>query len=298
MSVLANITKLLADPPPAYAFEISEAGIAFAPTRNAAQQNFLPFEPGVLNVSPAHDNLQNPESFAAHVSSLVPAAGNRKRTAALILPDYCARLQVLDFDSFPAAPEEQLSLIRFRVKKTVPFDIESAAVSYHAQPPAGANRKIEVVAAVAALEIVSRYEAPFRTAGFQPGYVTTSGLAALSIIPPGGVSVAAKLSGRGLTVMVLEGERLRLARCVELDRVSSDDVLAVLHPTVAYVEDEIGARPQHLYICGFERLAAEWGPLWESELGLSVERLESRFGSPGPFNAGLLGYLHEQGAAA
>ena len=39
----------------------------------------------------------------------------KRREAALILPDYCARVAVLDFDSFPADPKEQLSLVRFRL---------------------------------------------------------------------------------------------------------------------------------------------------------------------------------------
>ena len=58
----------------------------------------------------------------------------KRRPAAVILPDYAARVSVLDFDSFPSSPEEQLSLVRFRVKKTIPFDIDSAAVSYWVQP--------------------------------------------------------------------------------------------------------------------------------------------------------------------
>ena len=65
--------------------------------------------------------------------------------------------------------------MRFRVKKTVPFDIESAAVSYWVQPAAGSKGKVEVVAVTVALEILARYEALFRNAGFQPGEVTTSG---------------------------------------------------------------------------------------------------------------------------
>ena len=89
---------------------------------------------------------------------------------ALILPDYCTRLAVLDFDSFPSDAAQQLSLIRFRLKRSVPFDVESAAISYWAQP--AADKKMDVVAAVAPLEIVSRYEAPFRAAGMLPGLVT------------------------------------------------------------------------------------------------------------------------------
>ena len=94
-------TNLLKDPPPAYVFELSEAGIAYSNTAGEPQIQFQPFEPGVLSISPVHDNVQQREFFEQVVNDLVPANGNRKRRAALILPDYCARVAVLDFDSFP-----------------------------------------------------------------------------------------------------------------------------------------------------------------------------------------------------
>ena len=84
-------------------------------------------------------------------------------------------MSVLDFDAFPSSPEEQLSLIRFRLKKTLPFDIDSAAVSYFAQP-AEKGVTIEVVAVIVALEIIARYEALFRAMNFHAGEVTTSAL--------------------------------------------------------------------------------------------------------------------------
>ena len=119
---------------------------------------------------------------------------------ALILPDYSTRISVLDFDSFPTDAKEQLALVRFRLKRSVPFDVESAAVSYWAQT--GEKGKMDVVVVMAPLEIVSRYEAPFRAAGMNPGLVTTSSLAALELAPEAGLSVIAKLTGHVLTVMV------------------------------------------------------------------------------------------------
>ena len=74
---------------------------------------------------------------------------------------------MLDFDEFPSDRKEQLSLVRFRVRKSIPFDVESAAVSYWPQPAGG--KKQDVVVVIAPLEIVSRYEAPFRAAGLAPG---------------------------------------------------------------------------------------------------------------------------------
>lgn len=293
MSLLDSLPSVFHDPPPAYAFEVSEAGIAFAPS-NGTDIQFHEIEPGVISVSPARDNVLIPELFAAHVASLVPRNGKR-RTAALILPDHSARVQVLDFDSFPSDPDEQRALIRFRVRKSVPFDVESAAVSYVVQPAAGAS-KIDVVAAVMSLDIVARYEAAFRAAGYWPGLVTTSSLAAVNLLQPDGVVVLAKLSGQVLSVLVNEGARLKLVRTVELENISGDEILAVLFPTVAYIEDELAARPDRLRLCGFGHAGRSFAPEWESELGFPVELLESRFGAPGPYNAGLLGYLEQSGA--
>ena len=133
MSILSQISRLVKDPSPNYVFELSETGIAFA--QRPGDPGFAPFEPGTLVVSPVEDNIHKADAVAAVLKHIAPLDHSRKRRrAALILPDFAARVSVLDFDAFPTSPEEQLSLIRFRLKKTLPFDIDSAAVSYFAQP--------------------------------------------------------------------------------------------------------------------------------------------------------------------
>ncbi len=192
---------------------------------------------------------------------------------------------MLDFDSFPSDAEEQLALVKFRVKKTVPFDIDSAAVSYYVQPPSANKGKkaLEVLSVTIALEIIARYEALFRAAGFHPGEVTTSTLAALNLYRGEGVSVVAKLSGAVLTVSVLSGNTLKLFRCVTLENESDEEILSILHPTFAYVEDELGAPAGKLILCGFREPPAN--------LRVETEPLRSRLGTPGAYNAGLLGYM-------
>ena len=187
-------------------------------------------------VSPLHDNIQRPHVLLERIRSLAPGNGHRKRRAVVILPDYCARVAVLDFDTFPAAPEEQLALVRFRLKKSVPFEVDTAVVSYVEQPRSGA--KVEILAAVMSSDIVVQYEAPFRAAGFHPGLVTTSSLAALNLLAPDGISLLVKLSGRVFSVLVLQENAVNLARCIEMEGVRLEDIESVLHPTIAYVEDE------------------------------------------------------------
>ena len=280
-----QITRLVKDAPPSHLFELSEAGLAFA---HDGQNGFQPFEGGVLVASPVEDNVLQPDYVAAAIERTAPANGSKKRRpAAVVLPDYAARVTVLDFDSFPSEPEEQLSLVRFRVKKTVPFDIDSAAVSYCVQPSPHSkteNKNVEVVVVTVALEVIARYEALFRNAGFHPGVVTTSALAALNLYRGDGVVVVAKIAGLVLTVMVLAGNSIKLFRCVTLEEASEEEILAILHPTFAYVEDELGSPARKLILCGFP-------PGSLPDINCEIERLHSRFGSPGPFNAGLFGYM-------
>lgn len=281
MSILHTISRLVKDPPPEHAFEISEAGISYA---HGAETGFEKFPPDTIAVSPSADNVLRPEAVASMIGRIAPASGAKKRRrAAVILPDYAARVTVLDFDSFPSVAAEQLPLVKFRIKKTIPFDIESAAVSYYVQPSSG-SKKVEVLAVTMAFDIVARYEALFRAAGFHPGEVTTSSLAALNLYRGDGVAVVAKLSGQVLTVTVLSGGTIKLFRCVKLEGLDDAELLAILHPTFAYVEDELASPVRKLILCGFPHGVP-------AELKCETEPLRSRIGAPGEFNAGLLGYL-------
>jgi len=288
--MLDKLTSLLQEAPPAMAFEITEAGIACARIGTRAELDFLPLKPGTLAVSPLKENVLDPDEFVRAVRQLAGTQSARKRRdVALILPDFSARISVLDFDSFPKDAKEQASLIRFRLKRSVPFDVESATVSYWAQP--GEKGKTDVVVVMAPLEIISRYESPFRTAGMNPGMVTTSCLAALELAPEAGLSVVAKLTGKVLTVVVRDQARLKLVRCLELPSTDLDDIAAVLVPTFVYIEDNLGRRAERLFLCGFGSETGEASQRFAEELDVDVEPLRSALGTPAEHNAGLLGYL-------
>jgi type IV pilus assembly protein PilM len=231
--MLDRIRALLTDPPPAHAFEFSPAGIAwFAEGRTG----FEPLPEGALKASPLEDNFADPAAVESAFRRIAPPdPRNKIRPCVAILPDFCARLTVLDFDNLPGKREEQASLIRFRLKRTLPFDVDAAALSFETQP-GGA-----VVAAVS-FEILARYEQLLRSAGFHPGLITLSTLAALDgIAPSPGWTVWTRVSDRVLSIAAMENERLRLTRFVELSDSSEDEIASVVEPTLAYLEDEFGA---------------------------------------------------------
>lgn len=287
MSVFDRFKALLQDPPPEFAVEVAADGITLSRTRPPAALQYVPLAKGVLVPSPVKDNVLDPAAFAEAVAKLVPAGGRRgRRTTALILPDNSMRLAVLDFESLPAKEEERLSLIRFRLRKTLPFDVDQAALSYHIQT---GNK---VIAAVAPVDLVARYEAPFRTAGLHPGFVTASSLALLELLPVTGSVLVAHRSPGALTVLALQRGVLTLARSLELNAQADDggsdpltEISADLYPTLVYIEDQTGARPEKLILAGFGSESSACATRLAIELDIPTEALYQ----PHP---GLEGYLH------
>jgi len=297
MAILSALRALIEEPPPAYAFEVSSQGVAWASAKEAGSQaQFRPFDGEVLSVTPAKDNVLHPEAFSHFVSSLVPPNGSRRRDAALILPDFSTRVALLDFESFPTDKAEQLALVRFRLKKAVPFEIEAASISF--QTRAVTAKKTEVLVAVTLQEIIARYEAPFRAAGFHPGLVTTASLTAIDLLPATGVTLLTKRNEESVTLALCDSRFPKMMRTVAVDGDSFEELLSIMHPTMAFAEDEMPHKPTSIHVSGFGEDSAFICDHLQSEFGLVTEPLRSSRGSPSAYNAGLLGYLQEREATA
>ncbi len=89
------------------AFEISEAGIAAARIGAQAELDFQPLKPGALAVSPLKENVVDAEIRGRGAGAGAAQAARKRKDVALILPDFCTRMTVLDFDSFPSDAKEQ-----------------------------------------------------------------------------------------------------------------------------------------------------------------------------------------------
>ena len=74
-------------------------------------------------------NLREPEAVALAIRLALSEVAPRTRAVTLVLPDTLVRVFVLDFDSMPAKASEAVSVVRFRLRKMVPFDVEPAGVS-------------------------------------------------------------------------------------------------------------------------------------------------------------------------
>ena len=124
----------------------------------------------VNTVSPslATDNVVNPGALRDAIAGALASLSGRNRDLIAILPDAAVRVMLLDFDTLPDKYSDADPLIRFRLRKSLPFDVDSAAVSFQSRRY---NSGVKVLAAVVPSAVLAGYEAVFRGAGYEPGIV-------------------------------------------------------------------------------------------------------------------------------
>ncbi|HEX7359168.1 MAG TPA: hypothetical protein VF283_01625 [Bryobacteraceae bacterium] len=284
--------RWMSEPPPEHLFEMTERALASASPRHPAQPKLERLAERGLTASPSAPNLVKPQTYAELLPKL-------RGGAAVVIPDYAVRMTILDFEEFPSGQAERSALVRFRLRKSVPFPIDEAQVSYAVQLQE--PKRVEVLAVAIARPILEEYEAIFTSAGYRVGLVTPSSLATLPLCPAGerGLTVLAKAAETTLTVLLLEQGLVRLVRCIDISGEEDGDpatVLSLLQQTIAYAEDQVGQPVARLLLCGFGTETESLGRLVEEEFQLPYEVLRSRFGAPAQQNAGLFGLLEQYAA--
>ena len=296
-----RLKYLVQDPPPLLVFEISRQGVAGvrrnAKTFETEARAYRALDPDVVKPTPAKHNISKPEQLDEAVNQVKTELGPSKRPdASLIVPDASARLTVLDFNNLPGDQKERLQLIRFRLKKTLPFDAESARIA--CQIHKAESGSLALVAATLP-NVIEQYESPLRKAGLEPGFVSLSTLSAMNLVPDGGMTLFVKLASRSMTMVVLSGGGARLVRTIELAgdadlaaEAAIDEMVGDLYPTFVFIADNLGAPVSKVVLCGFGELLPVALRLLPPELGCEVEPLQSPQGDlVESQDAGIWGYL-------
>ena len=136
---------------------MTETSLASASPRSAARQRSEVLVERALTASPAAPNLLKPQLYSEALARSIPVL--KRTAAALVIPDYAVRMAILDFEEFPPGEEERLALLRFRLRKTVPFHIDEAKLSYSIQVQQPQN--VEVLVVAIAKPILEEYESIF-----------------------------------------------------------------------------------------------------------------------------------------
>ncbi len=248
---------LNAMPHPSTVVEIASTHVAAAHWSAAGRHleshaiELLP--PGAVMASPVDTNVVQPDavrSVLRKVLNRVPAHGS---PLALLIPDPVVRVFILPFDTLPRRADEALSLLRWRLKKSVPFDVDETVVSWMRQSSrVGA---LEVVTAVARQRIIKEYEELLQPLGATAGVVLSSTLAVLPLLGDAGSTLLVRISGKTLATVIVSAGNLCVYRSTEMssDPATLDPqaMLDEIFPAVAYFQDTFGSAPDRTLIAGF-----------------------------------------------
>jgi type IV pilus assembly protein PilM len=228
--------------------------------------------PGCVIPDLTEGNLRQPESVVSALRDALGNLGARSRDIIAVVPDAAVRVVLLDFETLSDNREEAEGVVRFRLRKSLPFDVDKAKVSYQAQVTNGTTR---VVAAVALKSVVEDYESAFREAGFAPGIVLPSMLAALGGAAGDRATLVVKVDARTTSIAILDQRQLLLFRTVENTRgvtISGEQLAEDVYPSVVFFQDTYNTSIEEIYVAGISDLANAAPPL-QSQTGAQVKEL-------------------------
>jgi type IV pilus assembly protein PilM len=242
---------------PRVACDISAQGVVAArsDSTSAAMTSVARVElmPGAVSPGLKPGNVADRVAVVAAVRQTLESVGmrasGRGADVSLIVPDAAVRVLLLEFDSLPTKLSEALPLVRFRLKRMLPFDADDAMVTF--QVMSTSRTVVHVLAVAMPRDVLAEYESVVREAGFEPGAVVPQTLASLAAVESSPALVV-NANRLGVTAAIVRGGVLLLHRSVDL-QVQPTGIPANMPPAM----DE-AADATRLPLVSAEETQAEW----------------------------------------
>ena len=241
---------------PRLACEIAPEGVIAARQADSgeAMLSFSALPAGIVRPGLGEANITDPTRIVAALREALDEVAARDKQLTVVIPDAAVRVLVMDFDTLPAKKADALPIVRFRLKKLAPFEVDDAAVSYQImQQPPGSSAQTRVLATVMPAAVRAEYEEAVRAAGYIPGVVLSSTLASLATVAAEEPSLVINRNGQTLTTAITRGNELLLHRTLELpasDQFHHEELAKTVSVAMAYFEDTLQARPRVLHYVG------------------------------------------------
>ncbi len=228
--------------------------------------------PGSVVPDLVENNLRQREAVRAGIEAALGGVAAHSKDVIAIIPDAAVRVMLVEFDTLPSDQEEALGVVRFRLKKSLPFDVDKAKVSYHAQK---VKDEVRVVAAVAMESVINDYESVFRDAGFNPGVVLPSTLAALGAADARRPTLVIKVDAHTTSIAILNEDQLQLFRTLENTRgvtITGEQLAEEVYPSVVFFQDTYHLNIERIFVAGLPESGGA-APALRAQTGAEVQEL-------------------------
>jgi len=242
-------------------------------SRQAAE----PVAAGVVTPALAQHNVSDPDALAGAVGRVLDQIG-RPRRVGLVVADSAAKVSLVRFEKLPSRASDLEQLVRWQVRKAVPFPIEAAQLSWSPGTQTGQGR--ELVVTVMRRDVVEEYEAACLRHGAHAGVVDIATFNLVNLVLAADARERGQAPAQGdwlLVSLVHDYSALAIVRGTDLifyryRPAGAEEPLAdLVHQASMYYEDRLGGHAlSRVVICGGE--AAR-----EGELDALREAVSSRW---------------------
>ena len=230
---------------------------------------------GALVPSAVETNIVNSVAVKTAVSNVSDRLRASDEDVAMILPDTVIRVFVQHFEDFPRSKADAEPMLRWKLKKSVPFEADETLISFMRQAPREAG--VDVVTALARLRIIREYESLVEGIGLYPGVVLSSSLAAISLLEDEKPTLLARVSGSALTTAIVRRGVLCGYRCTELPahgaNLTPQMLLEEVFPVAAYYQDTWQEAIKSVRVAGLGSRLPEFIKPLENEFHCDVRSL-------------------------
>ncbi len=278
MSILDSLRESAS---PAVAVEITSTRVSAAslewrgdqPVVAAHSTEALP--DGALVPSLTAANAHDRAAVLGALTRVLAHLGKPRRIG-LIIPDVVGRVSLVRFAQVPAKTQELDQLVRWQVRKSAPFAIEDAQISY--VPGIRAEDGQEFIVTLAKRDVIQEYEALCAEAGAHAGVIDLATLNVINLVlasagAPSADWLLVNLAADYNTIALLRGPHVIFFRNRATD---ADGTLAdLVHQTAMYYEDRLKG-------AGFSRvvLAGAAGAATPGDIDQIRRNLEERLKTP------------------
>ena len=230
---------------------------------------------GSVVPSAVETNIVNTAAVKAAVGNVSDRLRGSDEDVAMILPDTVIRVFVQHFEDFPRSKADAEPMLRWKLKKSVPFEADETLISFMRQAPREAG--VDVVTALARLRIIREYESLVEGIGLYPGVVLSSSLAAISLLEDEKPTLLARISGSALTTAIVRRGVLCGYRCTELPahgaNLTPQMLLEEVFPVAAYYQDTWQETIKSVRVAGLGSRLPEFIKPLENEFHCDVRSL-------------------------
>jgi len=240
---------------PRIACEISpDCVVAARASENAANleaATAAPLAPGLLSPGLQQANVGDRDKLVTTLRDALAAVAGRSRDVCVVIPDASTRVLLLDFESLPEKQPDADAVVRFRLKKSLPFDVDQSSVSFDRQ---GTASPVRVVAAVTPRNVLDEYESLVRDAGYNPGAVLPSMLAVLGLVDASRPTMVIKVERGTTTFAIVDQDQLLLYRALDNGgaAVTGESLVEDVNTSLVYFEDRYGVGVDRMLVNGVE----------------------------------------------